>query len=155
MRSRLSRDATSVPEHIWTVLCGRSIVEVGTNKISLVDVVERVTLPDREILEVAEKKQITLGVPCTLASMFWREGPTREWQYRLDLVLPNGTRNKQEPLRVSGVEEVGSNRVMVGFQGVTFGGLGTYYFEVRTRPDGGKRWKRVARVPLQVVLEEE
>lgn len=142
-------------EHVWTVLSIKHIIEIQTQKISLIEIPERLIL-DRDILEVAAKEEnVTLRLGWTLASMFWSDGPSEESAYRVDIVFPDGTMASQEPITITGKTMTGSTRVLTTIEGIPFRGAGTYYFEVRTRPESGKRWRRVAKVPLQIVFKPE
>lgn len=149
----------SIPDHVWTVLCRKRILEAQTNKVSLIDIPERLSLPRQKIEEAeeqaADNRNVVIPFECSLVSMFWRDRPAGKWDYRIDVKAPDGKTRPQDPIDIPANDQPGSHRVFFDFGALTFHGIGTYYFNVRMKADGAKRWKRVARIPFQIAVQEE
>ncbi|MFB6212469.1 MAG: hypothetical protein ABEI53_01470, partial [Candidatus Magasanikbacteria bacterium] len=67
--------------HIWSVLCNKTLVDQDTNNISLIDVVEKIDLagPLEEIEEVTEgNKKAEIGVDFQLVSFWFRADDSKD-----------------------------------------------------------------------------
>lgn len=151
----MSKTERRLREHVWTVLCSKAIAEENTRKLSLIDLPERLTLRDPELLSADQRDDVALGLRFVLASMFWCDGPSMPLDYRVNLRWPNGKRSpNQRTVSIPGSDDAGSARILTNIEAIQFRGLGIYYFEVSTRSRNG-RWRRVAKVPLQVLAAED
>lgn len=141
-------------EHIWSVLCDRTIIDQTTNKISLIDVMDRITFldPDGKLREATEKDRAVARVNFVLASL-WRQseyGTPEKIQVRLALRGPNGKRI--DPPSTSSTLDLKKINLRATHQipGMPLRGPGYYTFLVQHLPSEGKRWRTVARLALEV-----
>ena len=136
-------------EHIWTVICANSIVDIDTNNLSLINVVEQFKLPPI----IGDSQPMLLGVTLSIVS-FWRRSNLEiaegDQEIGVDIVDPKGNKEENEPMIVSW-QQYSRIRNRITLAGLPFNGYGTYWFEVKTKSDG--EWKIVARVPVEIVAD--
>lgn len=146
-------------EHLWTVLCGKTLEDPDSNVLSLIDVVENLTVEGLEE-KIAEglrqgKKGAFVNAPMKLASWWFRSDATEEaLRARFVFLNPAG-----EPLNVQTVEmpwagaEATTIRLFVKIERFPANMLGLYWFAVEqllASESEEERWVRVARVPFNV-----
>ena len=136
-------------DHVWTVLCTRSIIDKNTNNISLLEVLEEVVAAGEA---PTEDRVPELPINAQLVTLWARREssqPTRgrarvtfespshkllfQREYAIDLTTHSRTRK----------------RALIN--GLPVPGSGWYHFKVEVR-DEGDTWREVARVPLEVEI---
>ena len=136
-------------EHVWSVLCTRSIVDQRTNNASLLEVLEQIT-----ILEPipANMQQVALAFPFELVSLWQRSNydqPARG-EGRIRIEMASGLHNlPQFQIDITGAG-IHRMRTMIRMNGLPFNGLGVYKFVVELKDDSVEEWKRVATIPLEL-----
>jgi hypothetical protein len=146
-------------EHLWTVLCGKSLEDPDTSVISLIDVVENLTVEGLE-QKIAEglsqgKKGAFVNAPMKLASWWFRSDDMEEvLRARFVFLNPAGeTLNAQTVEMPWGGAEGTTIRLFVKIERFPVNRLGLYWFAVEqlvTSATEEDRWVRVARVPFNV-----
>lgn len=139
-------------EHIWSILCRRSVIDRETNVISLFDVVE-------QLEAIIESVQPTAGVLIseqldfvTLWQRVPQDQPARA-RSRLTLLRPSGepVRSEEMELDLSAHTRLRSiNRI----HGLGITGAGTYVFRVELRNEGESNWSQITNIPLQLILHQ-
>lgn len=138
--------------HVWTVICSRVLIDRDTNNVTLVEVLEQVTLvasgpPPPESAVPLEMEIVTL----------WErrdENVPARARARIHLVAPDGkTANPLEYVVDLTTHVRTRSRTQV--KGFPFRGFGRYEFRVAVRQDGQEDWQEVSRAPLQVVAATE
>ncbi len=147
-------------EHIWSVLCARSILDSTTNSLSLIDSLEEVTFGgvDMPSLKkaVADGKRIMVPMTSELVTL-WSRGADDEpdqGRARLQLQLPSEEAIIMGPESDIDLTKFKRLRQRSQNPGLPFVGPGRYVFRVQLQNEAGE-WHDVAAVPLLVRLEDE
>ncbi len=152
-------------KHSWTILCRRGIVEQGSNQLSLIDVVERITLKKTEGLPeettepiweaVAAGDDVLVPFPMQLTS-YWtrsnRDEPETA-QARLRLVGPTGKILSEFVLDVDLVDYV-NRRSNMKAEHFPFAGEGVYRATVHMRPNPTARWRYCTEIFVDVAVDD-
>ena len=140
-------------ELLWAVLCYKANVDKETNNVSLLDVLEQITLQPGQDLE-DEAEGIAMAHHMELATLWRRTDPAvpELGHMRLELVTPrNNVSGRAElPLRLDTSVRY---RGIVKLDALPFEGFGTYRFRVSKKEEGD--WREVTSVPLEVGKEKE
>jgi hypothetical protein len=140
-------------EHLWSVLCVRAIVDRDLNSLSLIDVIEQLSV-NAPIPKPGEPGFVNMGL--TVASLWRRTDLNKQALGECSVVLrfPDGT---EQPLPVNLVIDLKRYermRTLGRLNGVPVGEPGTYRFLVRFKPNGEDKWTEVASLPMEVVFQE-
>ena len=141
-------------DHIWSVLCDKTIIDQRTNKISLIDVMDRVTFldPDGKLRQATAKDRAIAGVTFNLVSLWRQSEPNtpEEIEVRLALVGPDGKwinpPSAIHKLELKKIHIRATNEIPA----IPLRGPGYYTFLVQHLPTERKRWRTVARLPFEV-----
>lgn len=148
-------------EHVWSVLCDRSVIDKSSNQVSLLNVVESLKLfVDKEELD----KLRQLGGGSEEAPSFKRRMHFVTWwvrsaldvpetvPIRIVVISPRGERGGTASATVD-LSEKSSYRIQIVIDGLKYLGEGRYWFAVEQKVDE-EEWSEVARVPLSVAVTE-
>ena len=132
-------------QHVWTVLCSRSVIDPDTNNMSLQNVIEQLTVsgevkPEGRILCRMELTTLWCrpedGVPTMGLARVTVESPAEEalgsTQYAVDLSVAPRYRQRTK------------------FDFLPINTLGRYVFKVEQQRSDGD-WRVEAQIPLQVL----
>lgn len=148
-------------EHIWSVLCDRSVIDKYTNQISLLNVIEsiRITVEEggaKKIRAEAEKtgRSPVFGHKMQLVTWWVRSDPDVPETIEIQIAnySPSGERGG---VPVSGRVDLvhhRSYRIQVEIGGVAYKGDGLYWIVVERR--GQRGWEPVSRLPVNISLIE-
>jgi hypothetical protein len=134
-----------VIDHIWTVVCSRSVIDRESNNISIQNVLEQVTVNG------PLQAGAVIPIEMELVSLWTKTDPSlpHRGQARVTLVSPTG-----HPLRTTELEIDMSTyeryRTRNRFQGLPVSAPGRHIFRIEVREDGTDVWRQVAAIPLQV-----
>jgi hypothetical protein len=135
-------------DHVWTVLCSRSVIDSERNNISLLDVIEQINV----VGPAASPGNVLLQ--SELVSLWARSEPKTpaSGQGRARLVGPDGKQLTQTlfPIDLSAFERL---RTRAAITVLPIYGSGRYWVVVDLRENGEEVWKEVAKVPVNVVYE--
>lgn len=145
-------------DHVWSVLCQRSIVDEEDGLVSLIDVVERIEVPAEPHGEDRHASRSTVNHPMQLVTWWIRSDPGEPETalMKVSLLDPAGKQlDFRQDLGKTEVEiDLEANpgyRVRTTLPGIPWFGAGTYHLIVEGRePEGA--WRTVARLPLEVLL---
>jgi len=133
-------------DNVWAVLCSKTIIEQETNNISLITVIEHITVPKAQ-------EGVSIAVPLELATLWERRDPDlpASGHARISLELPGG----KAPVVAQGEfpVDLSSYRRLRGLfliHDLPVPAAGTYYFRVELREENEDNWRQVARVPLEI-----
>ena len=137
-------------EHIWSVVCERTILDRDSNLISIIN-----SLEELGIEGPLEKKRI-LRVPIEIVSFWVRSDiavPVKGLA-RYRFVSPSGDNVKDQniDLDLSDFERL---RTRVQFLNLNFPEPGIYHFQVAYRKNKKSSWKTVASIPLKINVIEK
>jgi len=136
-------------EHVWTVLCTKSIYDSETNNVSFIEVLEQINL-QRDV-----SFPINIGIQLDLVSLWVRsphDEPT-QGTARVTFITPSKERSDLLELPID-LTKSERHRTRFRFLGLPIKELGYHYFLVQYREEGKSRWRQAAKVPLSIKLEE-
>ena len=135
-------------DHVYSVLCQEVLFEEGTKLASIIRVMERVNVTNREEFEKDNPPRIPH--PMKIFSWFVRsdydvgEPPIT---VRYNLTAPDGSKERIGLLELDLKESTGAHG-LVGIRTFPNKGFGVYWFDI-SFSRGGKKWKRATRLPMQ------
>lgn len=139
--------------HVWSVLCGRSVIDSETNNITLIDVLEQLQAKGRRPPEGGSPAVPWNGELVTLWSRANYDSPAMGYA-RTTLESPTG-----QPLfeYQSEVDLTAHNRRRIRgkISVLPVPEDGLYFFRVFLRYEETANWDQVAEIPLEVTLEVE
>lgn len=134
-----------MPRIVWAVCCERPIVDMQTNNLSLIGLIEELTLP---------APRVVLGGPMHIVCLWERSLPNEEaeeFDYRVQLVRPDGTLAYEGESMTMGIPaNILRLRTLLAFAGAPFDQSGRYEWVVQLAEDG--EWSERFRLPLNVKL---
>lgn len=136
--------------HVWSVLCGKSVIDRDTNNISLFEVTERIQLIIGGIGALPQGAPINLEL-ITLWARLEPNTPA-DCQMRVRLLAPDGHELSTFPPSRINLTTASRVRQRIRIQGILLDGTGWYDWEVAYRLTDGGEWIVATRVPLEIVL---
>lgn len=134
-------------EHIWTVLCTRSIVATDSNNVSLIEVVEQIALKD-----AAFPTEISINLD--LVTLWTRAPVDQPSQGRARVVLANPSHKELRSTEYSvNLSEVERHRTTLRLHGLPVEQVGYHYLFVQLQQEGDSNWETVVKIPLKIALE--
>ena len=141
---------------IWAILCQTSVIDSGTNNISLFNVIEEVTVPAQPPSSVSDVAEGSLIPSALELVILWTrsdiEVPERGFG-RLQVIAPQIARNLSVDHEVD-LSTFLRLRARIHLPGLPAGGPGIYLFKIDGKPAGGE-WTQMFELPLRVVLQSE
>lgn len=135
-------------EHIWSVLCSRSVIDSETNNVSIQNVIEQI------IINGEPTENGFLPIPLELITLWGREkvDETSEGTERVTFISPNG---KSEIISETIIDltKVERHRQRIRFPGLPVSEAGKHYFKVETKNDNNE-WEQVAAIPLKILFQQ-
>lgn len=136
--------------HVWSVLCERALFEQGTQNVSLIGVIEELSLEG-----ALPTERVDLPLRASFVSYWTRDTyeATERGHSRLRLISPtNEVLVEGRPLNV---DLEGSTRAQTVslFEMLPLQGEGTYQFAVDYRRQQESEWTERTRIPLEVRCE--
>jgi hypothetical protein len=142
-------------EHIWSVLCRLSIVDLERNNVSLIEIMERLLFRG-EVVEIPEDQIAGLPYPVELVTLWSRSEPNTSEVSRARVLIfsPEGKSlneaGQEYPVDLTQYQRF---RAMGRFDVLPFVGNGFYRFVVQKFDEDNDRWIDVASIPLEIVRE--
>ena len=136
--------------HIWSVLCENSILDQDTKLISMINVLEELTIPDEPVPDKI------LQVVVSLVTLWVRSDihtPSQGFA-RYDFTSPSGEvlQSLEQPVDLTKYERL---RARGQFAGLKLPEAGQYYFNIKFRGNERDEWDRVAALPLKVNFKKD
>ncbi|MBI4130756.1 hypothetical protein HY468_05540 [Candidatus Roizmanbacteria bacterium] len=142
--------------HIWSVLCQRSVVDSESNNISLIDVFEKLevnlSIPDSqkelkkinvpvkyEIVSLWDYDEVDQGKKISLQVNFKSPSGKTEKILERILELPHGKKRLRDRINVHGIVVEDSGR---------------YFFQVNEKKEKDKNYKVISTLPLEIVVNK-
>jgi len=134
-------------EHIWSVLCSRSVIDAETNNVSIQDVIEQIVISAKPV------ENGFLPIQLELITLWGREesNDAAKGSERVTFVSPSGKAEIVSEAEID-LSKVERHRQRVRFPGLPISESGKYYFKVEMK-NGNNEWKQVSAIPLQVVFQ--
>lgn len=137
-------------EHVWSVLCTRSLIDRETNNISLIDVVEQMTINAPPPPEGAEG---LAPLQFELVSLWSRRHDDKPVQgrARIRFFRPSGPVGAVTEISVD-LMTFRRTRARSRISGLPIREAGRHSFEVDVWDEEHKEWRGVARIPIEVAF---
>ncbi len=140
-------------KHIWTVICRQSILDEETKNISLLNIVEKLTINVSPSAEIEDAKDLSLPINFEIVSLWQKEKKGKEnFEVKVILTDPNGKVLNEYIKELSTPADKNRQRYILKSSGLKLTTSGNYTFKVAVKSDGNKRFKTVSVVPLEVVI---
>ncbi len=137
---------------IWSLLCDRPIIDAYRNSISVIDVVEVLTIQGPPLPK--DGVPVVVPIEITLVSLWMRselEKPERI-AARPVIVTPDGDERFGKPID-GDLESAPRTRLIQRFTSFPLAGSGEYTIRIESRSEG-EEWQRVADFPIEVRFRE-
>lgn len=129
-------------EHLWSVLCSKSIVDNDTNNISLFELIEDLTI---ENFSGARLTQVEYEI----TSCWFRESLEKEEdnEYRINLITPSGKDKGGPEIKLHFKKGINRIRSRSLFHAFPVEEMGIHRFKISLKDQKGK-YKEVASIPI-------
>lgn len=139
-------------EHIWTVLCSRSLIDQRTNNISLIDIIEELRIVGPPLPQSGE--QVIIPINFEVVTL-WSRGEDNlpfRGHGRLLFIDPAGNtlRSLDFEIDLSVFQRV---RNCLGIIGFLVQNQGRHILRVQMRGNGIEEWHTVANIPLNILFQ--
>jgi len=134
--------------HVWSLICSRSILDKDSNNISLIECLEQLSVPSPP---ANPDGKLVIPLTFEIVSLWTRsvaEKPSRG-TCRLEVYSPSDTVIHEQRLEVD-LTTYQRVRSRQRFNGLPFGGSGTYRFKITVLSDEHGEPIQVASIPLVV-----
>lgn len=148
----------AMAEHVFSVLCDRAIVDGNTGKISIIDVIEKITIFQKAGGDLADRTRdrIYLGHELGYLVSWWVRSNYSTPEVlivRPRIVLPTGDDAILDPYPIDLSNTTGSKGIYkIPF--VLWAGVGLYWLLVEELASEGQ-WRTAARLPLEIDLRDQ
>lgn len=143
-------------KHIWSVLAQKSIIESESNSLSIIDVIEELTVGlNKNAPAFPADASINIPLNYEIVSYFIsdKKNPTPKATMLINLKDPKGNIIKTFEPQI--VWEAGKDRLRVKIKiiGLTVKGPGLYTYEIRLKEEEQNEYKTISELPLVVKIE--
>ena len=135
-------------QHIWSVVCQSASIDAETNRISLFNVLENLTISP----EIDEP--ITLPINFEIFSLWTRAEVEQPSKGRMHVYYRNPLGENSNPVELEiDLSHANIFRSRVRSQGIEIKTSGRYIFLVEIQDEGEERWRAVAEIPVLVKFQ--
>ena len=145
-------------EHIWSILCRKSVIDPESNNVSLTDVLEQLTATIHDIKPLKDKPKgqpIIIPVETELVTL-WQQDEERA----NEITTMFEFRDSEDRLLLSSVPHTASFntagrrfRMRNTIKGLPLTKNGIYHFEIKLMNEKTGKFETRAKVPLEVKLK--
>lgn len=136
-------------EHIWSVLGTKTLVDSETNNISIIEIIEELTVENFT-------KPGVIQIDYEIVTFWFRENAKKEEtiEYKINLVTPSGKDKGGPEVKYIFGPGIQRNRSRVILKSFPLEELGLYKFHILQKKSGGK-FSDVAFIPITVKEKSE
>ncbi len=144
--------------HIWSILCRKSVIDNETNNLSMFDVLEQISV-DVNLNKEKQEKFIKINVPIDYEVIsFWvkPEGvEVYKGEINIEVVNPDGKVEKAfaQPLDIP--EDKKRLRSRMRIKGFVAEKSGVHIFRVSYKDLEDNKYTTVAEIPFEVILNKK
>lgn len=143
--------------HIWSVLTSKSVVDSSSNNLSLIDILEKVSI---DITPVTEGKgfpkdgSINIPLQYQIVSFFvtTEKNKTEKGKIKIDIISPAGKNFTVLDNTFEIPKNIQRMRVINTIQGIGVTIPGIYTFKISLSQSEKDKYVKVAEIPLDVEL---
>jgi hypothetical protein len=135
-------------DHVWTVLCQRSLIDRNSNNVTLIEIIEQLNITGRE-------DPIVVQMPMELVSLWTRRDPeTRaRGRYRISFIEPDNAMTLEPYVADIDLTNHSRFRTRARMGGFPIRRAGRHKFRVDLQVEGEEEWRQIVEVPVQVNIE--
>ena len=136
-------------DHVWSVLCSKTVTDKESNNVSLFNVTEQLNVEE-------DKFPSTVAIELEIASLWARarlEEPASGYA-RIRLLSADGSEDIKAQEYYLDLTEHRRLRTRTHLQGIPVKSLGVLHFQIEMRSDTSEEWKTMARIPLEISIRE-
>lgn len=141
-------------DHVWSVLCSKSITDAATNQISLIETIEKITA---HMPIPPEGEGVTASLPMHLVSLWIRSelDTPEEGISRIMIEGPGGYLSAAQEVAIN-LKDNFRVRNLIQMDGIPIRGPGVYNFLIQLRDEADLEagWVTCAKIPLEVEFNE-
>lgn len=154
MNKRNTQTQKRTIRHIWSVLCQRTIIDKMSNKLTLFDILEQVTIDRSQFEEVSKKNTIIpVSAHVALVTMWYKsDNLGKKAKARIRIISPQGKILKEEIPELKFKKDKKRLRFIAHMRELPISKAGEYTFTTEIKEDGMKRFEKCAKVPLDVKI---
>lgn len=140
-------------KHVWSVLCQQSIINRDSNNISLIEVIEQLSIEGR-LIDSKDEKPKLLPLSFNIVSMWIRKNLDEPADSKANIILfsPNDKELSRKEVHID-LSEYQRFRTISRINGLPFSGYGQYKFVIKVLKE--EDWGTVARLPLSILSSEK
>jgi len=143
-------------KHIWTVLCKESIIDTESNNVSLLNILEQISIGindsnGQQLLK--EGKMFNLNViPFEIVSFWAKEDRTKSEEADMIIEFLDSKDNKIKEFEqhIMITAQYSRIRTRIKINGLSVKDSGTYNFIIKIKDKAVKNAKIVAEIPLEI-----
>jgi hypothetical protein len=137
---------------VWCVLCRKGVLDKYTNQMSLLDVIDELTIAPAQPIP-ADARDIFLSVQFHVVSLWVRSDMSVPETLRFRTVIsgPNN-RTSPGPETEINLREFVRSRHITRFEALPFHGAGQYRFFIERYSAEREGWERLTSIPLEVKI---
>jgi hypothetical protein len=136
-------------DHIWSILCSNSIIDIETNNVSILNVIDQITV------NAEPSPDGFLPMPFEVVTLWVRsekDSPAQGME-RLLLVSPSSETTVAAEAVID-LTKADRHRHRVKFSGIPAKEQGRHYFKVEVKESTDTEWRQVAAIPLMIMFEK-
>jgi hypothetical protein len=138
--------------HVWSVLSTTSLIDQTSNNVSLLEVLEQVTL--FVDIDPPLDERIVFPLQASLTTMWWRSemNTPESFRMRVNIVGPSGPVPETFEQQVDLID-FRRSRNTYSYRGIPYLGFGIYEFSIEVLDEGKGIWQQMASVPLEIIKQ--
>lgn len=139
-------------DHVWTVVCSRSVIDRDSNNVTLQNVLEQVTITK----ELEAEQAAVIPMRFEVVTLWARSDFDKpaEGEQRLTLISPSGESLLTGKGKID-LSEFRRYRYRARFDGFPTKGVGRYIFRVECRVNDRAAWHRAADIPFEILMKPQ
>lgn len=143
--------------HVWSVLCGQSVINSDNNQISLLNLMEKLDI--NSVIKNAKdlEKDINVPIAYEIVSFWVKSDEAKELKGLVDLsvISPDNVEKKLFTNKFEMSPTITRLRTRFKINGLVVKDNGIYTFVVKFRENEKDESKEVARLPLEILINKK
>jgi hypothetical protein len=143
-------------KHIWSVLCRQSVIDQETNNISLLNILERLSVTVKQI-GLTDEDKATIPIDYEIVSFWVKKATNRKVkaEVKTTLISPKREKLSEQIQKLEIPAKIKRMRSRMKIQGFPVKGAGQYIFRIAIKDTNKQQFKIIAEIPLEVDLRKE
>jgi hypothetical protein len=139
--------------HVWSVLCRKSIIDNETNNISLIDVLEQIQV--NTVTQQKTLKPVRVPLEYEIVSLWSKDKSPKKASadIQVSLINSDGQIIKEFSHQLEIPLKTKRMRSRTRIAGIELSKSGKYQFAVKVKQQGQKNFKTIALLPIDVTIK--